>query len=80
MLGFDWKYSWCAIEARDDRVFMVFVDSGRVVAAFDQTYDRGNFLSAVRSGSYPRDSASFRLQVRGKLSNGIPNVVARWQP
>jgi hypothetical protein len=80
VLGFDWQYEWGAIQARDDRVFLVFVDSGRVVAAFEQMYDRGNFAHAARGTGYPRDSATFRLDVQGTLTNGAPNVVVRWQP
>ena len=80
VLGFDWQYDWGAIEARDDRMLLVFVDSGRVVATFEQMYDRGNFLHAARSTGYPRDSAIFRLQIEDTLTNGAPNVVARWQP
>ena len=78
-LGFDWSYEWGAIAAQDDRALLVFVDSGRVVAAFEQAKDRGNFAPAG-GVSYPRDSATFQLVTEGKLSNGAPNVVARWQP
>ena len=80
VLGFDWQYDWGAIEARDDRALLVFVDSGRVAAAFEQTYDRGNFLQVAGGRSYPRDSATFRLKIQDTLTNGAPNVVARWQP
>lgn len=80
VLGFDWPYKWGAIELRDDRAFLVFVDSGRVVATLEQTYDRGNFASAARGRSYARDSATFRLSIKDTLTNGAPNVVARWQP
>lgn len=34
-LGFPWPYKWSAVEFQDDRVFLVFVDSTRVVAAFE---------------------------------------------
>jgi hypothetical protein len=80
VLGFDWQYEWGAIEARDDRALLVFVDSGRVVAALEQTYDRGNFAHAARGVGYPRDSATFRLHIQDTLTNGAPDVVARWQP
>jgi hypothetical protein len=80
VLGFEWPYEWGAIEGRDDRALLVFVDSGRVVAAFEQTKDRGNFAQAAGGVSYPRDSATFRLVTQDTLSNGAPNVVARWQP
>jgi hypothetical protein len=80
VLGFDWHYDWGAIEGRDDRVLLVFVDSGRVVAAFEQSYDRGNFLHVAGARSYPRDSATFRLALQDTLTNGAPNVAARWQP
>lgn len=79
-LGFDWPYAWGAIEGRDDRALLVFVDSARVMAAFEQTIDQGNFTSAARSAGYPPDSATFRFQHQGQLSNGAPNVVAVWQP
>lgn len=80
LLGFDWPYEWGAIAARDDRALLVFVDSGRVVATVEQTYDRGNFAHAARDRSYPRDSATFRLAIQDTLTNGAPNVIARWQP
>jgi hypothetical protein len=38
-----WRYRWSAVEYRDDRAFLVFLDSGRVVAAFDHFRNRGDF-------------------------------------
>jgi hypothetical protein len=38
-LGFPWPYQWSNVESLDDRTFLVFVDSNRVVAAFDVSYN-----------------------------------------
>jgi len=52
VLGFRWPYEWSEVEFYDDRAFLVFTDSGRVVAAFDQENDRGNFMSLFRPATH----------------------------
>jgi hypothetical protein len=79
-LGFDWSYSWGAIEYRDDRSLLVFVDSGRVVSSFEQTNDRGNFMDAGRPEGFARDSARFAVIRQDTLMDGTPNNVAVWRP
>jgi hypothetical protein len=48
-LGFKWPYKWSAVYALDDRDFYVFVDSGRVVAAFELPHAIGRPLFANSS-------------------------------
>jgi hypothetical protein len=79
-LGFDWPYEWGAIEYQDDRALLVFVDSGRVVAAFEQPNERGNFMSAGRLDGFSRDSARFSVIRQGMLGNDTPNNVVVWHP
>ena len=79
-LGFKWKYAWGAIETWDDRALLVFVDSGRVISAFEHTLDRGNFTSAARPEGFSHDSARFDFVRQGMLTGGAPNNVAVWRP
>jgi hypothetical protein len=59
-LGFPWPYKWSAVEAQDDRVFLVFVDSTRVAAAFE--FPR---VLDVSRHSIDRQSARFIVEARG---------------
>jgi hypothetical protein len=80
VLGRRWSYNWSAVEFYDDRSFLVFTDSGRVVAAFDQDNDRGNFMALFRSAGYAPDSARFVVRDAGRFSNGSPNLELSWLP
>ena len=72
-LGFRWPYRWGSIEGADDRSFVVFVDSEKVVATMDQLVVHGTFAdTAGHPHGYPRDSA--RFVVRGSSGE------LRWTP
>ena len=79
-LGRSWPYDWSAVEFSEDRAFLVFVDSVRVVAAFDQTNDGGNFGRLFRADGYAPDSARFIVRQAGQLVSGAPNYELHWVP
>ena len=73
-LGFRWTYQWSGIEHADDRTYLVLVDDGVVVSAFDHPRDRGDFAG---SGPACTDRADARFVVRteGQLGSGEPHHV-----
>jgi hypothetical protein len=79
-LGRPWPYKWGAIESLDDRAFFVFMDSSRIVAAFDQLYEHGLFVDPHGWAGYPRDSVRFIVRDRGKFPNGVPYREVEWVP
>src|SRR5690606_20897854 len=72
-LGFPWRFSSPVLH-NDDRALVVFVDSGRVVAAFDQVNSRGNMMAVEGHAGFPPDSACFHGRAAGVLSDGSANV------
>jgi len=80
VLGKPWPYEWGAIEYEDDRSFLVFTDSGHVVAAFDQVNDGGNLMGLFREAGYSPDSARFVVRERERLAGGAPNYELVWHP
>jgi hypothetical protein len=80
-LGFRWPFHWSSIESADDRAFVVFVDSGKIVATMDQLLLHGAFADSVgHQQGYPPDSARFRVIAHGTLSDGKPYRELRWTP
>jgi hypothetical protein len=67
-LGFRWPYRWSGVKSLDDRIFIVFVDSNEVVAAFEQKRAPFNVDELDRVGSMRRDSA--RLFITRNDSGG----------
>ena len=74
-LGFEWPYSWGPVEHLDDRFLLVFVDSGRVVSAFEQSYAQGYWAEACGNSGYAPDSARFMVRREGNLLGGAPQHV-----
>lgn len=74
LMGIPYRYGWSAVQSREDRHFLVFVDSSRIVAAFDHPYRAGIFnmgqkLTDVRVTA---QEASFRVRRDGSFTNGAP--------
>jgi len=81
LTGVAWPKWWRSPEIyNEDRALLIFVDGKRIVTAFDQTNDRGNFISAYRAPGFAPDSARFVVREDGRLSDGRPNFVVKWQP
>lgn len=75
-LGFEWEYSWSAVENLDDRVYLVFVDRGEVIAAFEYRRERGDF-AFLEQQCYTPEEAHFAVRNEGVLKNGDPHYVLR---
>lgn len=80
MLGRPWPYRWGDIDMLDDRTFLVFLDSSRVVAAFDQLNEHGVFPGPHPSSGYARDSVRFRVYNHGTFQSGNPYRKLVWAP
>jgi hypothetical protein len=74
-----WHYRWSAVGNQDDRAFLVFLDSGRVIAAFDQFLDRGDFSyygHSPRTSHLTPTRAKFRVWLDPiPLNNGRPHFL-----
>jgi hypothetical protein len=59
----------------DDRALVVFTHGGRVVAAFDQTRDRGDLVRLAGGSPYTPERARFVVTDGGRLVGGAPDHV-----
>ena len=74
-LGFRWPYTWrTSIDHDEVANFLVFVNNGNIVAAFDHSRDKGDF-AYLDSVSFPPDSARFVVQQRRDSMAGTPHLV-----
>lgn len=80
VLGRPWPYRWGDIDVLDDRTFLVFMDSSRIVAAFDQLNEHGLFPGPHPAKGYARDSVRFRVHDRGIFPTGNPYRELIWAP
>lgn len=68
-----WRYRWSAVEYRDHLTFVVLLDSGRVVSAFEHPIKHGDMTGVAHApGHWTRQRARFQVQERGKLATGAP--------
>lgn len=75
-LGFDWPYAWSDVEVLDDRAYLVFVDDGRIVSAFDHERSRGAF-AGMDPPCVRRERALFTVVENGISTAGEPWVELR---
>lgn len=59
-LGFSWPYKWSAVEVLDDRQFLVFLDSTRIVTAFEVRASLAHLVAPA--GSFTPQSARFVIE------------------
>jgi hypothetical protein len=60
-LGFKWPYQWSAVHSLDDRNFLVFVDSNRVVSAFELS----RVTADITPGTVYRNSSRLLVESTG---------------
>jgi len=62
----------------DDRRFLVFMDSTRIVAAFDHLHEHGVFAGPLPTQGYARDSVRFLVRDHGTFPTGRPYRELVW--
>ena len=82
-LGFDWPYRWSGEKSNEGTNYLVFLNGGNVVAAFDHPSDQGNF-EMREEPCRERSAAQFNVRTvdspQGRFVEGLPVLVPQPVP